>query len=337
MKGAHRLVQLTDPESRRLVCLVEEPLLRVLRGYSSVYDLALAARAAGESLLAFALAHVGPESVPYDAVGGEHEGRRWRFLPPIDHPTEPARCLVSGTGLTHRRGVEARQAMHADDETVTDSLRMYDLGVEGGRPQPGALGVSPEWFYKGNGLSLRGCDEPLVVPAYAEDGGEEPEIAGVYLIDEDGVPRRLGMAAGNEFSDHELERRNYLYLAPSKLRTCALGPELVLDPDFADVRGEVAIERDGGTVWSCALSTGDAAMCHSLSNIEHHHFKYEPHRRPGDVHVHFFGADTFSFSHGVELRDGDVMRVQFAGFGRPLRNPLVVERRPEALVPAVPL
>ena len=337
MKGADRLVQLVDAESQRLLCLVEEPLLRVLQGYSSVCELALAALAAGESLSGFARAHVGPVSVPYDAVGGDHEGRRLRFLPAIDHPTEPARCLISGTGLTHRRGVEARNAMHAADATVTDSLRMYDLGVAGGRPQPGAFGVSPEWFYKGNGLNLRGRGEPLVVPAYAEDGGEEPEIAGVYLIDDDGVPRRLGMAVGNEFSDHELERRNYLYLAPSKLRTCALGPELVLDPDFTDVRGEVAIERDGGVLWSSALRTGDAAMCHSLSNIEHHHFKYEPHRRPGDVHVHFFGADALSFSDGVELRDGDIMRVEFAGFGRPLWNPLVIERPPEALVRAVPL
>jgi hypothetical protein len=335
MKGADRLVQLAGPDSERLVCLVDEPLLRVVGGYSSVYELALAALAAGTSLGAFARDHVGPESVSYDEVGAGHEGPR--FLPAADHPTEPARCLISGTGLTHRRGVEARQAMHAEGETVTDSLRMYDLGVEGGRPQPGAVGVSPEWFYKGNGLILRARDEPLVVPAYAGDGGEEPELAGVYLIDDDGAARRLGMAQGNEFSDHDLERRNYLYLAPSKLRTCALGPELVLDPDFTDVHGEVAIERDGAVAWSSALRTGDGAMCHSLANIEHHHFKHEPHRRAGDVHVHFLGADTFSFSHGVALRHGDVMRVEFAGFGRPLRNPLVVEPRPEALVRAVPL
>jgi len=145
------------------------------------------------------------------------------------------------------------------------------------------------------------------------------------------------MSVGNEFSDHELERRNYLYLASSKLRTCALGPELVLDPDFGDVRGEVAIERAGRVLWSCALRTGDASMCHSLSNIEHHHFKHEAHRRPGDVHVHFLGADAFSFGNGIALEDRDVMQVEFAGFGRPLRNPLVIERPPEALVHVLPL
>jgi hypothetical protein len=216
-------------------------------------------------------------------------------------------------------------------------MRMYELGADGGRPEPGAIGVSPEWFYKGNGLVLRGHGESLRVPAYAEDGGEEPELAGVYLIDADGRPRRIGMAAGNEFADHKLERRNYLYLAASKLRTCALGPELVLDPDFSDVTGEVAIERDGCTIWSREIHTGDAAMCHSLENIEHHHFKYDAHRRPGDLHVHYVGADAFSFGEGIELQSGDVMRIAFAGFGRALRNPLVAERAQETPVRVMPL
>src|SRR5512144_1955600 len=101
------------------------------------------------------------------------------------------------------------------------------------------------------------------------------------------------MAAGNEFSDHALEKRNYLYLASSKLRTCALGPELVLDPQFDHVSGEVSIERSGAVLWSKPIRSGESAMCHSLANIEHHHFKFDAHRRPGDVHVHFYGADAF--------------------------------------------
>ncbi|MGH7574211.1 MAG: AraD1 family protein, partial [Longimicrobiales bacterium] len=331
MKGEDRLVQLTTEESGRVVCLIDEPCLHVLSEYSTVYDLARAALAAGAPLGEFARAHISAASISYDAVGDD-PGGGLRFLPAIDHPVEPARCLVSGTGLTHRRSVDTRQAMHATGTAVTDSERMYALGSASGRPEPGAVGVAPEWFYKGNGLSLRAHGQPLVRPVHAEDAGEEPELAGVYMIDRYGVPRRLGMAIGNEFSDHELERRNYLYLAPSKLRMCALGPELVLDPDFTDVRGEVAIERDGTVFWSCALHTGDAAMCHSLTNIEHHHFKNELHRRPGDVHVHFFGADAFSFSAGIALQDGDVMRVSFDGFGRPLRNRLVIERPPAALV-----
>ncbi len=227
--------------------------------------------------------------------------------------------------------------MHAADAAPTDSLRMYELGVEGGRPAPGSIGNAPEWFYKGNGTLLRGHNDTLDVPAHAQDGGEEPEIAGVYLVDGAGVPRRLGMAVGNEFSDHGLEGRNYLYLAASKLRQSAVGPELVLDPDFSDVAGEVAIERDGRVLWSRAIRTGEAAMCHSLENMEHHHFKFENHRRPGDLHVHYFGADAFSFGAGLVLQTGDVMRVQFEGFGRALRNAVVVDRTPPRLVNVPPI
>jgi hypothetical protein len=213
-------------------------------------------------------------------------------------------------------------------------MRMYLWGVEGGRAAPG---VAPEWFYKGAGAILRGHLEPLTVPPHAEDGGEEAEIAGVYLIDAGGGPRRIGMAQGNEFSDHVHERKNYLYLAESKLRECAIGPELVLDPDFSDVRGEVSIERGGGVVWRREIRSGEAAMSHSLANIEHHHFKHAQHRRPGDLHIHFYGADAFSFGEGVRLAQGDVMTVAFHGFGRPLRNPVKIESGPAPPVRVEPL
>ena len=130
---------------------------------------------------------------------------------------------------------------------------MFQWGVEGGRPAAGEIGIAPEWFYKGNGAILRGPFEPLTVPAYAEDGGEEAEIAGVYIIGEDGTPYRIGMAAGNEFSDHKFEKRNYLNLAGSKLRTCSVGPELVVGAEFQSVAGEVRIQRGTETIWSKKL------------------------------------------------------------------------------------
>ena len=63
-------------------------------------------------------------------------------------------------------------------------------------------------------------------------------------------------------------------------------------------------------------------MSHSIANLEHHHFKYELFRRPGDVHVHFFGTATLSFADGVATREGDVFEVSAAPFAIPLRNPL---------------
>jgi hypothetical protein len=263
-----------------------------------------------------------------------YEGKSaWRLLPPIDHPAEPARCLVSGTGLTHLGSAKNRQAMHSASEAeLNDSMKIFRWGVERGKPAPGQIGVSPEWFYKGTGAIVRAPNEPLDVPPYAEDGGEEAEIAGVYFIAPDGQPRRIGMAIGNEFSDHKFEKKNYLNLAGSKLRTCSLGPELVVDPEFKSVPGTVTIERAGIILWSQAIQTGEEEMCHSLANIEHHHFKFEAHRRPGDLHVHYFGACSLSFGAGIQLSDGDMMVVQFEGFGRALRNPLRVVRGAATLV-----
>jgi hypothetical protein len=328
-----RLVQVRNAERR--VALVEEPRLRLLADTVSVYDLAQAALAARRPLAALAAERATGEWIDYEPV---YRGQSsWRLLPPIDHPAEPARCLVSGTGLTHLGSARDRQAMHTTEEELTDSMRMFRWGVEGGRPEPGRIGVAPEWFYKGPGTILRAHGEPLVVPPHAEDGGEEGEVAGVYVIGAEGQPRRLGMAVGNEFSDHRFERRSYLYLAGSKLRTCALGPELVLDPGFDSVAGRVSLSRAGRVFWTKEVRTGEAEMCHSLRNIEHHHFKFEAHRRPGDVHVHFFGAYALSFGEDVELEDGDVMEVGFEGFGRPLRNPVSRSRAADALVTAEPL
>jgi hypothetical protein len=70
--------------------------------------------------------------------------------------------------------------------------------------------------------------------------------------------------------------------------------------------------------------TGEANMSHSLSNLEHHHFKYGLFRRPGDVHVHFFGTATLSFAAGVQVSVGDVFEISAQPFRLPLRNPLAV-------------
>ena len=314
-----RLVQLENAGVRRLAIVEDQRLLLLERG-ASVYEMAQACvreQINPEALLA---KWAGGESLDYDEV---HSGASaWRLLPSADHPYEPARCIVSGTGLTHLASAQNRQAMHGKVEDLTDSMRMYRWGVEGGKPAPGENGVSPEWFYKGNGSCLRGHNDPLDIPGFAEDGGEEPEIAGEYWIDDAGFPWRIGFTQGNEFSDHEFERRNYLYLASSKLRSCSIGPELVISDEFAAVSGDVRIERGGRTLWAKPIGSGESNMSHSLANIEHHHFKFNLHRRPGDIHIHYFGASAFSFGDGIRLETGDVMQVHFDGFGRPLRNPL---------------
>jgi hypothetical protein len=325
-----RLVQIQNGTTRA-VALVEEPRLRLLGGVKSIFELAQTAADLKISLTALVQQKTTGEFLDYETI---YQGKsEWKLLPPIDHPSEPARCLVSGTGLTHLGSAANRQRMHeVKDAELTDSMKMFRLGVASGKPDPGKIGVAPEWFYKGTGIILRAHGEPLDVPAYAEDGGEEAEVAGIYFVDAGENPCRIGMAIGNEFSDHKYEKNNYLNLAGSKIRNCSLGPELVIDPEFQTVPGRVAVERGGRELWSKEIATGENEMCHSLRNIEHHHFKFETHRRPGDLHVHFFGACALSFGEGVQLADEDVMEIYFAGFGRSLRNPLRVARGEATLV-----
>ncbi len=327
-----RLVQLTQ-QGQRAVGIVDGRRLRILAGFTSVYALTMSATRERRPLTELAERADSGAAIDYGAV---YRGdSKWRLLPPLDHPDDPARVLVSGTGLTHRVSAENRAAMHRRAApTATDSMRMYQLGKEGGRPQPETVGAQPEWFYKGNGSVLRAHGEELWVPAYACDGGEEAEIAGAYVIADDGMPYRIGFMAGNEFSDHVMEKQNYLYLAHSKLRSCAVGPELAVGGTdlFQNVMGTAAIVRNGATVWSATVYSGETNMCHSLANLEHHHFKYEAHRRPGDVHIHFFGADAFSFGEGVKLEDGDWMEVGFPAMGRTLRNPIRITKQKEEIV-----
>ncbi len=330
-----RLVQIRNQNGERRVGVVGNGTMQLLDAVDSVYALCREAFEGRRRLVDCVEARISRHTLPYDDIYGGRSD--WRILPAMDHPGESARCIVSGTGLTHVKSAQNRQAMHKSSDTPTDSMRMYQWGVEGGHPPAGEIGVAPEWFHKGCGTALRAHGESLIVPAHAEDGGEEPEIAAVYVIDPGGRPRRIGMSIGNEFSDHKLEERNYLYLAGSKLMPCAIGPELMLEADFEKVPGKVSIEREGKILWSREIMTGESVMSHSLANLEHHHFKHSGHRRPGDVHIHFLGADAFSFGEGIRLQNGDLMQISFEGFGRPLRNPLVVESFKPEWFAATPL
>jgi hypothetical protein len=319
-----RLIQLEPEAGQICVGVIDDAGLRVrlLDGISSTWDLAMRAIGAGVTLELEAAATPGAQWLDYAELL-----RSGRVRSPLHHP-DPAHCLVSGTGLTHLGSAAARDAMHqklrqqTEQGALTDSMRMFQWGVEGGNPAPGCAGAQPEWFYKGNGGVVAHPGAQLDSPDFALDGGEEPELVGLYLIGPDATPHRLGFAIGNEFSDHVTERSNYLYLAHSKLRACAIGPELRSGTLPRDLRGTSRILREGAVVWEKPFLTGEANMCHSLENLEYHHFKYAAHRRPGDVHLHFFGTATISFADGVRAQQGDVFEVDLPALGAPLRNAL---------------
>lgn len=329
-----RLMQFLAPDGQRQVAATMhgEELPRVVHGVRSTRDLALEARRATSSLATTVAARGLGAAIDPEAI--EAEGR---LLPPLDHP-EPSRCVIGITGLTHLGSAASRDAMHARMEAgdVSDSMRMFRLGLEGGKPAPGRIGAQPEWAYKGDGDWVVPPGRPLPLPSYAEDGGEEAEIVGLYVVGDHGEVLRLGYALGNEFSDHVMERRNYLYLAHSKLRACSFGPEVLVGPLPAELSGQVRILRGGAEIWAAEFLSGQDHMCHAISNLEHHHFKYPGFRRPGDIHVYFFGASVLSFSEGVSLLPGDTVEVSQPLFGRPLRNGIVQESD-AGLVSVIPL
>lgn len=314
-----RLLQHRADDGTRSVIAATAEGAAFVTGIDSVR--ALAARAiADRTDLAAAVAACGTGN-GVDIAGELTAGR---LLAPIDH-VDPAHLIMTGTGLTHLGSAEGRDKMHraaVAAETQTDSMRMFLEGVAGGKPAAGEIGQQPEWFFKGDGSGLVGPGEPLVSPSFARDGSEEPELAGIYLIGPDTTPFRLGLCLANEFSDHVTERHNYLWLAHSKLRKAALGPELLVGTPPEHIEGTSRIRRGGALLWERPFLSGEANMSHSIGNLEAHHFKYDLFRRPGDVHVHFFGTATLSFADGVTTEAGDVFEIEAAPFTLPLRNPL---------------
>ena len=338
-----RLIQFYLPTEGRRVGYIDGRNVVDLTSFnatwSSSYELFFEARRRRKTIRDY-LADIRIENadiLSYDQLLEAHPGDSsgWIF-PPLDHP-DPAHCLISGTGLTHLGSMEKRAEMHTIpaegvDAPKTDSQKIFEMGLKDGKPQFGVRGVQPEWFYKGSGAILRGHNDFLDIPEFTEDGGEEPEIVGCYVVDDDGVPCRLGFAIGNEWSDHRMERVNYLWLAPSKLRVCSLGPELVTDQTFTDVRGSCHIVREGKEIYNSGqLFTGEDHMSHSLANLEDHHFKYPQFRIPGDVHLHFFGTMKLSFPNRPNFRTGDRIEIRFEGMGEPLIN--YVRRIPSSQTP----
>ncbi|MFN8444121.1 MAG: AraD1 family protein [Caldilineaceae bacterium] len=324
-----RLVQWIDPAGERRVGVVSEDgtRLQTVRSVASVYDLAQRAYRQGVRLEALVADQLGEESVEYAPLLNEK-----RLLAPLDHP-DPAHFIISGTGLDHLGSAMARNAMHTSaSNSETDSMKMFRLGLEGGKPEAGKIGSAPEWFYKGDGSIVVPPEAPLDLPPFALDGGEEAELVGLYLIGDDGEVLRIGYALGNEYADHILERQNYLYLAHSKLRQCSFGPEILLGDAPGKIDGQVRIVRNGATLWSGDIHTGEENMTHWLSNIEHHHFKYELFRRPGDIHAHYFGASALSTAAGIKPELGDIFEIESPLFGRPLRNPLGQKSKQETLI-----
>lgn len=313
------LSQIKTTDGRISVIAREGTEAYIVNGVSSVYELALDCANNGYKLTDRVSKLGLGQAVDVEKLYEDGE-----LISPITHP-DPAHLHLTGTGLTHLGSASTRDTMHqeaktSNDETLTDTKRMFLMGLEGGKMPNDEIGAQPEWFYKGNGNAVVAPGGALISPSFAKDGGEEPELAGIYIIAEDGTPFRIGFAIANEFSDHVTEQVNYLYLAHSKLRPASFGPEILLGDLPDDIQGRSRILRSDEAIFDEPFVTGEKNMSHTIHNLEHHHFKYDIFRQPGDVHVHMFGTATLSFAKGLVVEDGDVFEIKASEFGLPLRN-----------------
>src|SRR5579872_4419661 len=173
-----RLVQLQSATGERTVAVTSAGKSHRIKHVTSVYELALEAIKARISIEQLVNQLGTAESVNLSELLA-----RKQILTPIDHP-DTAHLWLTGTGLTHLGSADARDRMHAKAHAAqaSDSMKMFRMGLDGGKHPGMGHGVQPEWFYKGDGSSLVPPEAPLTSPQFALNGGEEPEIAGIYVI-----------------------------------------------------------------------------------------------------------------------------------------------------------
>ena len=324
-----RLVQLAGPDGRR-VALVEEPRLRLLEGCRSVYDLASECLKEGVSLPRGHRTARGPTNssttTPFMRAQSD-----WRICPSADVPSEPARCLVSGTGLTHKASAKNRDAMHAAAQAVTDSTRMYQSGVEGGKPAPGRSGSRARVVLQGMRHGAAGAQRAADCSGIR--GGRRRGAGSSGRVPDRCARARRGGSDSRWAMSFPITCWSARTICIWRPRNCAPAPSvrnswwMAISIWCPERYRSNAASR---ILWSREIRTGESAMCHSLANIEHHHFKFEFHRRPGDLHIHFFGADAFSFGDGVAAgrrrRDAGALRRLWARAAKST-FPLTIEAR----------
>ena len=98
------LIQYETEAGGRAVAAVENGQGFEVVGVATVYDLAMGAIAAGQTLAEAVVAKGHGRAISVDAILAEG-----RMLSPVDHP-DPAHLYVTGTGLTHLGSASTRDA-----------------------------------------------------------------------------------------------------------------------------------------------------------------------------------------------------------------------------------
>ncbi|MEU5950682.1 fumarylacetoacetate (FAA) hydrolase [Streptomyces sp. NPDC047525] len=219
-----------------------------------------------------------------------------RTLPPL-LPTGGDTALVSGFMRTHKSKYE-------DEPTEATEF------------------VAPNWFFKGFGGWLRMPDQTLTVPAKAVALIEEPEVALVYVNDDEGTPHYAGYTFANDLCDIGLHRQNPGWNPYCKLCDTSITPWLFLDEPPRTVTGTTVIERGGVAAWQGTFDCGADALYFKVQDMADNLFEYPALRRPGLVNYVLLGADEASFHDGFRIADGDRIKIDVKSHDVTLANPV---------------
>jgi len=202
-------------------------------------------------------------------------------------------------------------------------MKIIKWGVDGGKPSRDGSAF-PGMFFKGAAAAWVAPEEPLELPSYALDGGEEVEVVGLLPDRGQGRGARVGFALGNEYADHAWSARNYLYLrtenAPVQLR-----PELLVGEMPKSVSGRARLMRDGREIWAEEWLSGEDNMSiPSQSRTPHFQVQRLPSagRRARGISS---APPPGSFTK--RSRPGWRIEISSRSSGRPLRNRLVRHRK----------
>ena len=106
---------------------------------------------------------------------------------------DQAHCLITGTGLAHISSAQARDAIRQGQSKAKAELaiqmKMFRLGIEGGRPQGSQPRGPAEVGLRGQQQHRRGAGPAASDAGLGLDSSEEAEIAMLYLVDDGGTSR----------------------------------------------------------------------------------------------------------------------------------------------------
>jgi len=220
----------------------------------------------------------------------------WKLLAPLDPPETWA------AGVTYERSRDAR----LQESRVAD---VYDLVYEAQRP---------ELFLKdAAGRRTVGPGEPIATRADSAWTVPEPELA--VVLDADCRP--LAATIGNDVSSRDIEGANPLYLPQAKIYAgaCALGPALLVPPDWSapfDIELRI-LSDDGEPLFHGRSSTSN--MRRSLDELIDFLCRENP-VPPGTVLLTGTGIVP---PDEVTLLPGHTVEIHISGIGA-LRNPVAV-------------